>query len=387
MRRIYLDHSATTPLAPEVLEAMQPFFAQSFGNASSIHAFGREARVALEERREVIAKFLNAESSEIFFTSGGTEADNHAIKGVALANRSKGKTHLITARAEHHAVLHTCKFLEKLGFEVTYLPVDGYGRVDPDDVRRSITDRTCLISIMHVNNEVGTVNPIEEIAQIARERGVLFHSDTVQSFGKIPIDVKRMGIDLLSVSGHKLYGPKGIGVLYIRKGVAIENLLHGGGQERGRRPGTENVALAAGLARAVELCRENMADEMKRLGELRDLLKRRLQELFEGLIFNTHPTENLPSILSISFDSKKVGIDGEVLLLGLDLKGVAVSNGSACTSGSMEASHVLLAMGRDHRTALASVRFSFGRGNTESDVDYALDALKEVVERNQKVLV
>ncbi len=386
MERIYLDHSATTPIDPRVVEAMEPFFAQTFGNASSIHAFGREARVALEEKREGIARFLNVDSGEIFFTSGGTEADNHAIKGVAFAARSKGKTHIVTSKAEHHAVLHTCKFLEKLGFEVTYLPVDTYGRVDPDDVRQSLTDRTCVISIMHANNEVGTLNPIEEIAQIAREHGVPFHSDTVQSFGKLPIDVKRLGIDLLSVSAHKLYGPKGIGVLYVRKGIALENLLHGGGQERGRRAGTENVAYAAGLARAIEICKETMESEMERLRGLRDLLKRKLEETFDGLIFNTHPTESMPNILSISFDSRKVEIDGEVLILGLDLKGVAVSNGSACTSGSMEPSHVLQAMGRDHRTAMASIRFSFGRSNTESDIDYTLEALKEIVERSQKVL-
>ncbi|MEK6571243.1 MAG: aminotransferase class V-fold PLP-dependent enzyme, partial [Bacteroidota bacterium] len=266
MQRVYLDYSATTPLDPRVLDAMRPFFTEGFGNASSIHAFGREARVALEERREVVAKFLNADVGEIFFTSGGTESDNHAIKGVAFASKQKGKTHLITSRAEHHAVLHTCKFLEKLGFEVTYLPVGEYGRVDPDDVRRSITDRTCLISVMHANNEIGTLNPIEEIGRVAREHGVLFHSDTVQSFGKIPLDVRTLAVDLLSVSGHKIYGPKGIGALYIRKGVAIENILHGGGQERGRRAGTENVPLAVGLARAVEICKEEMDKEMKRLG-------------------------------------------------------------------------------------------------------------------------
>ena len=386
MQRVYLDYSATTPLDPRVLDAMRPFFTEGFGNASSIHAFGREARVALEERREVVAKFLNADVGEIFFTSGGTESDNHAIKGVAFASKQKGKTHLITSRAEHHAVLHTCKFLEKLGFEVTYLPVGEYGRVDPDDVRRSITDRTCLISIMHANNEIGTLNPIEEIGRVAREHGVLFHSDTVQSFGKIPLDVRTLAVDLLSVSGHKIYGPKGIGALYIRKGVAIENILHGGGQERGRRAGTENVPLAVGLARAVEICKEEMDKEMKRLGELRNLLKDKLEQGFNGLIINTHPVHSLANILSISFDSRRAEIDGEVLLLSLDLKGVAVSNGSACTSGSLEPSHVLLAMGRDERTAGASLRFSLGRGSTESDIEYAVTALGEVVDRHRSVM-
>jgi cysteine desulfurase len=387
VKRVYLDHSATTPVDARVLEAMQRFFSEAFGNASSIHAFGREARVALEEAREVVAKSLNAEPGEVFFTSGGTESDNHAIKGVALASKAKGKDHLITSRAEHHAVLHTCKFLEKLGFEVTYLPVDGHGRVDPEGVRRSITRRTCLISIMHANNEVGTLNPIEEIAQIAKEHGVVFHSDTVQSFGKIPLDVKKLGVDLLVISGHKIYGPKGIGALVIRKGVAAENLLHGGGQERGKRAGTENVPLAAGLAKAVEICSQEMDAEMRRLGVLRDSLKSKLQDRFDGLIINTHPVHNIPNVLSISFDSRKAELDGEVLLLSLDLKGVAVSNGSACTSGSFEPSHVLLAMGRDQTTASASLRFSLGRGNTESDVDFAVNALAEVIERNKKVVV
>jgi cysteine desulfurase len=386
LKRIYLDHSATTPVDSRVLVEMNRFFSDAFGNASSIHAFGREARVALEEKREVVARFLNAEVGEIFFTSGGTESDNHAIKGIAFALRQKGKTHLITSKAEHHAVLRTCGFLEKLGFEVTYLPVDQYGRVDPEDVRRSITGRTCLISIMHANNEVGTLNPIEDIAQIAREQNVLFHSDTVQSFGKIPLDVKKVGVDLLVFSGHKIYGPKGIGGLYVRKGTPLESLLHGGGQERGKRAGTENVPLAAGLAKAVEICKDEMNDEQRRLAELRELLKSKLQDRFDGLLINTHPAHNMGNILSVSFDSRKVEVDGEVLLLSLDLKGVAVSNGSACTSGSLEPSHVLLAMGRDERTASASLRFSLGRGNTESDIDYAVQALAEVVERNKRVV-
>jgi cysteine desulfurase len=386
VKRVYLDYSATTPVDPRVLEAMKPFFNDTFGNASSIHAFGRETRVALEESREVVARSLDAEVGEVFFTSGGTESDNHALKGVAFALRPKGKTHLITSKAEHHAVLYTCGFLEKLGFEVTYLPVDKYGRVDPDDVRRSITGRTSLVSIMHANNEVGTLNAIEDIAQIANEHGVLFHSDTVQSFGKIPLDVKKIGVDLLAISGHKIYGPKGIGGLYVRKGTPLENLLHGGGQERGKRAGTENVPLTAGLAKAVEICDQQRSDEMRRLGELRELLKSKLQERFDGLLVNTHPVYNMPNILSISFDSRRVEIDGEVLLLSLDLKGVAVSNGSACTSGSFEPSHVLLAMGRDERTASASLRFSLGRGNTEADIEYAVHALAEVVERNRRVI-
>jgi cysteine desulfurase len=386
VKRIYLDHSATTPVDPQVLEAMKPFFREAYGNASSIHAFGREARVALEESRETVAHFLNAEVREIFFTSGGTESDNLAIKGVAFASKEKGKNHIITSKAEHHAVLRTCEFLQKLGLEVTYLSVDRYGRVDPEDVRRSITDRTCLISIMHANNEVATLNPIEDIAQIAEEYDVPFHSDTVQSFGKIPLDVKKIAVDLLVISGHKIYGPKGIGALYLRKGTPIENLLHGGGQERGRRAGTENVPLATGLAKAVEICRRQMNEETRRLGLLRDLLRRRLEERFDGITFNTHPVHNLPSILSISFDSSRAEVDGEVLLLGLDLKGVAVSNGSACTSGSLEPSHVLLAMGRDARTASATLRFSLGRSNTESDIEDAVNALAEVVERNVRVM-
>ena len=371
---------------PRVREAMEPYFGVKFGNPSSIHAFGREARVALEERREVAAKFLSAELGEVFFTSGGTESDNHAIKGVALAARRKGKTHIITSKVEHHAVLHTCNYLEELGFEVTYLPVDRYGRVDPDDLRRNINDRTCLVSIIHGNNELGSLNPIEEIGQITKERGVVFHSDTVQSFGKIPLDVKRLGVDLLSVSGHKIYGPKGIGLLFIRRGIAVDDLLHGGGQERGRRAGTENVLLAAGLARAIQICGERMEEDKKRIGGFRDLFKNKIQERLDSVIINTHPHNSLYNILSLSFDSRRREIDGEVLLLSLDLKGVAVSSGSACTSGSVEPSHVLLAIGHDPRTASASLRFSFGRGNTESDVACAVEVLAEIVERNLKVV-
>jgi cysteine desulfurase len=385
-RRVYLDHSATTPMDPRVLEAMKPYFSVKFGNPSSIHAFGREARVALEEKREIAAKFLNAELGEVFFTSGGTESDNHAIKGAALAARRKGKNHIITSKVEHHAVLHTCDHLKELGFEVSYVPVDRYGRVDPEDVRRNINERTCLVTVMHGNNEVGTLNPIEEIAQVAKERGIAFHSDTVQTFGKIPIDVKRLGVDLLSVSGHKIYGPKGIGLLYVRRGVAVDELIHGGGQERGRRAGTENVPLAAGLARAIELCAESMEEDRQRIGALRDLFKRKIQERFDGVLFNTHPHHSLYNILNISFDSRRRELDGEVLLLRLDLKGVAVSSGSACTSGSIEPSHVLLAIGHEPRTASASLRFSFGRGNTEADVDYTVEALAEIVERNLKVV-
>jgi len=385
MQRVYLDHSATTPLDARVLKAMTPYFSEKFGNASSIHSFGREAKLALEESREKIAQYIGAEPGEIFFTSGGTEADNHAIKGIAYANYSSGKNHIITSKAEHHAVLDTCVYLAKNGFDVTFLGVDEYGMVDPDDVKRHITSKTCLISLMHGNNEVGTLNPVLEIAKIAKEHDIVFHSDTVQTIGKIRVDVNELGMDLLSIAAHKIYGPKGIGAIFIRKGTKIEKFIHGGKQERNRRAGTENVPLAVGFAKAVEICAMSMQNDEEKFKMLKEQLRDSITERIENIIFNGHPTHSLPNILSLSFDSSRVEVDGELLILNMDLHGVAVSSGSACTAGSIEPSHVLLAMGRDEKTALASIRFSFGRKTTEEEVNYVVGVLEDVARKIVKV--
>ncbi len=379
MRRIYLDHTATTPMDPRVLEAMLPYFSDTFGNASSVHAFGREARQALERAREVIARAIGAEPGEMLFTSGGTESDNAAIRGVALAHRAKRR--ILTTRAEHHAVLESCEALRQEGWDVLTLPVDATGAVDPGAIRGAVNPETALISVMHANNEVGTVSRIDEIAAIARAAGVPLHTDAVQSLGKIPVNVHDLGVDLLSLSAHKIYGPKGIGALYIRKGTALERILHGGGQERGRRPGTENVALAVGFGRAVELAEQEREKESDRLRGLRDALEARLRELFPDMIVNGDPSRRLPHVLSISFDSSKRTLQGEMLLVNMDLAGIAASSGSACTSGSIQPSHVLLAMGRDVATARATLRFSFGRSNTLEDVSDVAEALRTVVER------
>lgn len=385
MRRVYLDHTATTPLDPRVFEAMRPYFLEKFGNASSIHRYGQEARAALDESRAVLARLINARESEVYFTASGTEADNFALKGVARAMRKRGKSHIITSKVEHHAVLETCEFLEEEGFSVTYLDVDGYGRVSPDDIRRVMTPKTGLISIMHANNEVGTINPIEEIAAVAKEHGIVFHTDAVQSFGKIPINVATMGIDLLSLSAHKIYGPKGIGAIVIRKGTEIDKFIHGGGQERGRRASTEAVPLAVGFAKAASLMYETMEQENKRLADLRSHMQKVLEERFPYLIFNRHPVHSLPHILNVSFDSSKVDIEGDVLLLNLDLAGIAATSGSACTSGTMKPSHVLLAMGRDEKSARATIRFSMGRSTSLEDLDYVATVLESVVEKIARV--
>ncbi len=384
MKRIYLDHSATTPLDPRVLEAMTPHFSEHFGNPSSVHAFGRESRAVLEESRYRIARFIGAKPDEVFFTSGGTEADNHALRGAAHAARRKGKNHIITSAIEHHAVLHSAETLHEDGFEVSVVPVDEHGAVDPDEVRKALRPTTCLISIMHANNEVGTLNSLREISAIAKEQGVILHSDTVQTVGKIRVNVDELGLDLLATSAHKFYGPKGIGAIYIRKGTSIDALIQGGSQESNRRAGTENVPLAAGFAKAAELCDASMELEAERIQKLRAKLRGRLEGEFEGVLFNGHPTESLPHILSVSFDSSRTPLDGEALIMGMDLQGVAVTSGSACTSGSLEPSHVLLAMGRDVPTARATVRFSLGRWTTEEEVNFAVDALHQVVSRMQK---
>ena len=379
VQKIYLDYSATTPVDPDVTAAMLPYFTRSFGNASSIHSFGRETKIVLEESREKIARAIGARTGEIFFTSGGTEADNHALIGVAMAaNRSHGKNHIVVSAVEHHAVLQSAEYLRGNGFDVTILPVDEFGKVDPDDVRRAIVPRTSLVSVMHVNNEIGTIEPIEEIARVVHDHGVVFHSDTVQSAGKIPINVDALSIDILAISAHKIYGPKGIGAVYIRKGIDVDSYIHGGAQERNRRAGTENVPLVIGFAKAIETSQHDMEKNTNYISTLRKELKRLLSERFDCICFNGHPTDALPNIVNISFDSAKRDVDGEALLLNMDLHGVAVTSGSACSSGSMEPYHVLHAIGRDVKTARASIRFSIGKYTTNDEIAKAVGILEKV---------
>lgn len=376
MKRVYLDHNATTPTHPEVVKAILPYYKEVFGNASSVHQFGQQARKAIDEAREKIANFIGASPKEIVFTSGGTEANNFALKGVVYANERKGK-HIITSSMEHHAVLNPCKYLEKKGFKVTYLPVDKYGLVDPEEVRRAITEETILISIIHANNEVGTIEPVTEIGKIAKEIGIYFHTDAVQTVGKIPVNVNELNIDLLSLSGHKIYGPKGIGVLYIRKGTRIQPLIQGGHHELNRRAGTENVPAIVGLGKAIEIAKATMEKESMRLTNLRNKLCSGIGEKIDYVRLNGHPGKRLPNTLNMSFEF----VEGESMILNLDLKGIAVSTGSACTSGSLEPSHVLKAMGVDAAVAQGSIRFSLGKDNTEEDIDYVLEVLPEIVSR------
>ena len=381
MAPIYMDHNATTPLRAEVREAMLPYLQEEFGNASSIHTFGRQAAKGINRAREQVAGALGCRPEEVVFTGGGTEADNQAIKGVAYAYRGKGD-HIITTQIEHHAVLHTCQYLERQGFGVTYLPVDVYGVVDPDDVKKAITSRTILISVMHANNEVGTVQPLAEIGRIAREKDVLLHTDAIQTFGKLPTRVDELGVDLLSLSAHKLYGPKGVGALYVRQGTRLDPLLHGGHHERNRRAGTENVAGIVGLGRAVELALAEMEEEAGRLASLRERLWDGIAANVEGVQRHGHPTQALPGTLNVCFEY----IEGESIVLGLDMKGIAVSSGSACTAGALDPSHVLLAMGLEPGIAQGAVRFSLGRENTVEQVDYVVAALQGVVKPLQTTL-
>jgi cysteine desulfurase len=375
-RRIYLDHNATTPVHPEVLEAMLPYYKDKFGNASSIHSFGRETKVALEESREKVAKFINASPQEIYFTSGGTESDNLAIKGTAFANRKKGKQ-IITSKIEHHAILESCKFLEKEGFQVTYLPVDKYGLVDPDDLKKALRENTILVSIMHANNEVGTIQPIEELCKIAKKRGAYFHTDAVQSVGKMPVDVQKLDVDMLSMSGHKIYGPKGVGAIYIKKGTRVISWSHGGSHERSRRAGTENVPGIVGLAKAMEIAYRDMEEQSQHLKNLTETFYQKLTQTISDVILNGRMEERIPNTLNLSFKA----VEGESIILSLDLKGVAVASGSACTSGTLEPSHVLSAMGIAPDIAQGTIRFSFGRDNTMDDVDYVVEILPEIVSR------
>lgn len=380
MKRVYLDYAATTPVHPEVILAMTPYFAEIWGNPSSIHACGLEARSAVEEARDKIAGLIGAHKDEIFFTSGGTEADNWALQGIASANRARGN-HIITSSIEHHAVLETCKHLEEQGFSITYLPVDRYGMVNPDEVKKAITSKTILISIMHANNEVGSIQPIPEIGKVAKTAGVYFHTDAVQTVGHIPVDVNKLGVDMLSISAHKLYGPKGIGALYIRAGTDIQPLIYGGGQEKQMRAGTENVPGIVGFGKAVELAQEEMDDEARRISQLRDTLLKNIMKNVEHTYLNGHPTKRLPNNANVSF----AFVEGEAICLNLDLAGICAATGSACSSMSMEASHVLLAMGLSPELARSSLRFSFGKWSTEEDVKYVLEKLPAAVSRLRSI--
>ena len=375
MRCVYLDHNATTPLAPEVLRAMTPYLTEEFGNASSIHSVGQRARAGVEQARSQVAALLGAREKEIVFTSGGTEADNMAIRGVVGASERAGK-HIVTSAIEHHAVLNTCQALEAEGVSVTYVPVSSGGVVDPEDVRRAITPDTVLITLMHANNELGTVQPIAEIAALARERKIPFHTDAVQSAGKLPLDVKELGVDLLSLSAHKIYGPKGVGALYIRRNLPLKPLFFGGHHERDRRAGTENVAGIVGLGAAAELAAAHLEAEGKRVAALRDELERRLLERVPQAGLNGDRARRTPNTTNIHFDF----VEGEPLVIALDLKGVAVSTGAACSSGAVEPSHVLTAIGLSSERARASLRFSLGRSNTREDIDYVCEVLPGVVE-------
>lgn len=376
VKRIYVDHSATTPMKKCVLDAMLPYFTEGFGNASTIYAEGREAKKAVNLAREQVAKAIGATSDEIFFTGSGTEADNWAIRGVAIANKSKGN-HIITSSVEHHAVLHTCMELEKEGFTVTYLPVDEYGMVSAESVKNAITDKTILITIMTANNEIGTIMPIEEIGKVAKEQNIIFHTDAVQAIGMMEIDVDKLGVDLLSLTGHKFYGPKGSGALYVRKGTRINRFITGGAQERNKRAGTENVPGIVGLGKAIELATEDIEGHCKKLREMRDRFITRILDEIPYTRLNGHPTNRMSSNANISFEF----IEGESLLLMLDMKGISASSGSACTSGSLDPSHVLLAIGLKHETAHGSLRVSFGDSNTMEDVDRIVEELKTIVAR------
>jgi cysteine desulfurase len=376
MRLVYLDNNATTRMREEVLEAMLPYMKELYGNASSVHQFGRIARKAIDDARIKVAALLGAASpEEIIFTSGGTESDNYAVKGAAHALKAKGN-HIITQVTEHHAVLNTCKALEKDGFKVTYLPVDKYGVVDIEALKKAITDKTILITIMYANNETGTINPVEEISKIAKSKGVYFHTDAVQAAGKVPFSVKDFGFDMASISAHKIYGPKGVGALYIKKGVKITPQLHGGHHEMGKRAGTENVAGIVGFGRAAELALKELPQE-GRIAELRDYLYKGITSKIDDVRLNGHPEKRLPNTLNLSFTY----LEGESIILNLDMEGVAVSTGSACTSGTLEPSHVLSAMGVDPVNTQGSVRFSLGRDNTKADMDYVIEVLPPIIKR------
>jgi cysteine desulfurase len=375
-KTVYMDYAATTYTKPEVLEEMIPYFTEFYGNPSSIYSISRETKKAIDKARNRIAKAINADPAEIYFTGGGSEADNWAIKGIALANKNKGN-HIITTKIEHHAVLHTCEYLEKQGFEVTYLDVDEEGFIRLEELKSAIKPSTILVTIMTANNEIGTIQPIKEIGAICKERKVFFHTDAVQAIGHIDMDVKEMDIDALSLSGHKIYGPKGVGVLYLRRGIKIHNLVHGGAQERNRRAGTENVAGIVGLGKAIELSMENLTEEKERLTYLRDKLIKGLLQIPYSKLNGSVGDKRLPGNVNISFEF----IEGESVLLMLDAKGICASSGSACTSGSLDPSHVLLSIGLPHEVAHGSLRLTMGAKTTEEEVDYVIETVPEIVQR------
>ncbi len=376
MRKVYLDNAATTALSPRVLEAMLPYFTQYYGNPSSVHAFGREAKQGLDKARDQVAKALHCDPSEVIFTGCGTESDNTVLLGVAQRYGNKGK-HIITTNVEHHAILHTCEYLEKQGYSVTYLPVDQDGLVTAEQVAAAIRPDTILVSIMFANNEVGTIMPIQEIGTVCKEKGVLFHTDAVQAVGHIPVDVQAMHIDMLSLSAHKFHGPKGVGALYCRKGIRLPSYIMGGAQEKGRRAGTENVAGIVGLGAAIELATEQLEENRAKMTALRDRLMTGIQARISEVKLNGHPTNRLPNNVNFSFKY----IEGESILLMLDMNGIAASSGSACTSGSLDPSHVLLALGLPHEIAHGSVRLTLGDETTEEDIDYTIDVLEKTVAR------
>ena len=376
INRIYLDHAATTPVKTKVLEAMLPYFTEDFGNPSSVYQLAQINKKAIDEARETIAEHLGANTNEIFFTGGGTESDNWAVKGIAEAYKHKGN-HIITSKIEHHAVLHTCAYLEKQGYEITYLDVDSEGMINPEDVKKAIKENTILITIMYANNEIGTIMPISEIGRIAKEHQVIFHTDAVQAVGQVKIDVKAQNIDLLSLSGHKIYGPKGIGALYIKRGIKIGPFIHGGAQERGRRAGTENVPGIVGLAKAMKLSYENFETKISRLITLRDELIKGLTTQIPFCKLNGHPSHRLPNNVNVGVEF----VEGESLLLLLDMNNIAASSGSACTSGSLDPSHVLLALGLPHEKAHGSVRFTLGETTTKEQIDEVIEKMPMIVQR------
>jgi len=380
MRKIYLDHNATTPVHPDVFEAMKTFCSERFGNASSIHQSGRDAKASLEEARDTIAGILGCKSSEIYFTSGGTESDNFAIKGTAFANRDKGK-HIITSSIEHHAVEASCHFLEHEGFDITFLPVDSEGFVSPDDLKKAIRKDTTLVTIMHANNETGVIQDLATLSAITREAGIYFHTDAVQATGKIPYTIEEIGCDMLSISAHKLYGPKGVGLIHIKSGTKIQPWNEGGGHERGRRAGTENVAGAIGLAEAMKIAARDMDIETRKLTSMTTRFYELVKDRIPHVRLNGNFKKRVPNTLNLSFKA----VEGEAIVLSLDLKGVMVSSGSACTSGATEPSHVLKAMKVPDDMAQGSIRFSFGRSNSDDDIEYVVDILAGEIERLRKM--
>lgn len=381
-KKLYLDNAATTKVKKEVIEEMRKYFDEMYGNPSSqLYELGRRSKEAIENSRKIVADFINAEEKEIYFTAGGSESDNWALKGVAFANFNKGKNHIITTKIEHHAIIHTCEYLEKFGVKTTYLDVDKYGMIDLEQLKEAITPETMLISIMFANNEIGTIQSIEQIGEIAKEHGILFHVDAVQAMGAVKIDVKKQHIDLLSMSAHKLGGPKGIGGMFIRKGVKIDNFVHGGGQERGRRAGTEGVQNIVGFGKAVELAKKDFDAHVEKLTSLRNKFIEGIKNNIPDVILNGHPTMRLPNNINFSYKY----VEGESILLLLDMEGISASSGSACTSGSLDPSHVLLATGLDHGTAHGSIRFTISDEITEEDIDFVVQTMKGIIEKLRKM--